>query len=124
MFCCAYILKVMSEEQLKQVWLESGRPGVAKLYPAAARAGIPATRRAIVNFIKAQETRQIFAPPPRSNGRVVSTRIDDTWQADLIDFKKMDDTRNEEYRVVLVVVDVSSRFTGRRPWRPRAWPMS
>ena len=95
----------MSEKQLKQVWLESGRPGIAKLYAAAARAGLPATRRAIVNFIKAQETRQIFAPAPRSNGRVVSTRIDDTWQADLIDFKRMDEKKNEGCRVVSVIVD-------------------
>ena len=70
-----------------------------------------AARRADVDaFVKAQETRQVFAPLPKSNSKVTSTSIDGVWQVDLIDFKQLDATKNDGHRVVLVVIDVFSRF--------------
>ncbi len=80
-----YIFHV--EEELRAVWLEAGRPGADTLYGAALRSGLDVKRQAVQEFVKSQETRQVFAPGPKSSGRVTAARIDDRLQADLIDWK-------------------------------------
>jgi len=105
---------------LRKIWIDSGRPGVEKLYAAAKREGLDVKRAAVSTFIKAQETRQIFAPAPRSTGKVTSTGIDSRWQVDLIDFKQMEATKNNGYRLVLVVSDVFSRFVWAVPIKDKS----
>ena len=100
----------MSEEELRKVWLEAGRPGVDKFYAAALRSRLVVTRKTAQEFVRKQETRQVFAPGPVSSGRVTAARLDDLWQVDLIDWKQMDASKNNGYKNVLVVVDVFSRF--------------
>ena len=100
----------MSEAELRTVWLEAGRPGVDKFYAAALRGGLAIKRKDAQEFVKKQETRQVFAPGPVSSGNVTASRIDDRWQVDLIDWKQMDASKNNGYKNVLVVVDVFSRF--------------
>ena len=100
----------MTDAQLRGVWLDAGRPGIAKLYAAARRKGLDVTLAAARSFVKAQESRQVFAPGPASTGKVTSSRLDDRWQADVIDFKQMDADKNKGMRNALVVVDVFSRF--------------
>ncbi len=54
------------EAQLRRVWIEAGRPGVAKLYTAVRKKGLADVSRADVDaFVKSQETRQVFAPAPK-----------------------------------------------------------
>ncbi len=62
----------------------------------------------------------MFAPGPKSGGRVTATRIDDRWHADLIDWKQMDSSKNEGYKKVLVVVDVFSRFAWAMPMESKS----
>ena len=100
----------MSEEELRAVWLEAGRPGVDKFYAAVLRSGLAIMRQAAQEFVKKQETRQVFAPGPKSGGRVTASRLDDRWQCDLIDWKQMDASKNDGYKYIFVVVDVFSRF--------------
>jgi len=100
----------MTEAQLREVWLDAGRPGIAKLYAAARRKGLDTTLASVRNFVQAQESRQIFAPGPASTGKVTSSRLDDRWQADVIDWKQMDADKNKGMKNTLVVVDVFSRF--------------
>ena len=102
----------MTDAQLRSIWLETGRAGVAKLFAATQRAGLGVKRAAVDAFIKKQETRQVFAPGPKSQGKVTANGLDDTWQADLIDYKQMDASKNSGFKNVLVVVDVFSRY----PW--------
>ena len=98
------------DAQLRTIWIDAGRPGAAKLYAAARKRGLDVKRPAVDAFVKKQETRQVFAPGPKSRGKVTATNIDDRWQIDLIDWKQMDATLNKGFRNVLVVVDVFSRF--------------
>ena len=70
--------------QLRRVWVESGRPGSAKLYAAVQRLGLGIKQAEVRSFVKEQGTRQIFAPIPKGAGKVTSVRLDDKWQADLI----------------------------------------
>ena len=88
----------MSEEELRKVWLEAGRPGVDKFYAATLRSRLVVTRKAAQEFVRKQETRQVFAPGPVSSGRVTAARPDDLWQVDLIDWKQMDASKNNGYK--------------------------
>jgi len=105
--------------QLRTVWDEAGRPGAAKLYDAARRKGLDVSRAAAAAFVKGQETRQVFAPGPRSQGRVTATGVDDRWQVDLIDWKQMDPGKNQGFRNVLIAVDVFSRFAWAVPMKEK-----
>ena len=100
----------MSEEELRAVWVGAGRPGVDKFYAAVLRSGLAIKRQAAQEFVKKQESRQVFAPGPKSGGRVTASRLDDRWQCDLIDWKQMDASKNDGYKYIFVVVDVFSRF--------------
>lgn len=108
------------EAQLRKVWIEAGRPGVAKLYTAARKKGLDVRRAAVDEFVKKQETRQVFAPAPKSQGKVTATNVDDRWQADVIDFKQMDASQNKGFKNVLVVVDVFSRFAWAVPMQSKS----
>ena len=99
------------EARLRTIWVEAGRPGAANLFAAARRQDVDVKRTVVDAFVKSQETRQVFAPGPKSQGKVTANGLDDTWQADLIDYKQMDASKNSGFKNVLVVVDVFSRFT-------------
>ncbi len=108
------------EAQLRKVWIEAGRPGVAKLHTAARRRGLDVRRADVDAFVKKQETRQVFAPAPKSQGKVTATNIDDKWQVDVIDWKQMDAAQNKGFKNVLVVVDVFSRFAWAVPMESKS----
>ena len=96
---------------LRDVWVAAGRPGVAKLRDAAKRQGLAVTVKEAQEFVKGQESAQVFAAPPSSAGKVVSPELNHTWQADLIDYTAKNTHANSGYRFALVVVDVFSRKT-------------
>jgi hypothetical protein len=110
----------MTDAQLRSIWLETGRAGVAKLFAATQRAGLGVRRAAVDAFIKKQETRQVFAPAPRSDGKVTSNTLHGRWQIDLIDFKQFDATKNAGHKNILVVTDVFSRFVWAVPLKDKS----
>ena len=110
----------MTDAQLRKIWLETGRAGVSKLLAAAQREGLGVKRAGVDAFIKKQETRQVFAPAPRSDGKVTSSSLDGRWQIDLIDFKQLDATKNDGHKNVLVITDVFSRFTWAVPLKDKS----
>ena len=71
------------EDQLREVWVEAGRPGAAKLLAAARRQGLDVRKADVDSFVRRQETRQIFAPPPKSKGKVTANGLDDRYHIDL-----------------------------------------
>ena len=110
----------MTDAQLRKIWLETGRAGVSKLLAAAQREGLGAKRAGVDAFIKKQETRQVFAPAPRSDGKVTSNSLVGHWQIDLIDFKQLDATKNDGPKNVLVITDVFSRFVWAVPLKDKS----
>jgi hypothetical protein len=101
----------MTDAELRKVWLDARRPGVARFRAVAQRAGYPLKLAEARQFVEAQGTRQVFVPAPQSKGHVTAARLDDKWQVDLIDFKQADAKENKGMRVALLVTDVFSRFS-------------
>ena len=72
---------------LQAVYDAAGRPGAAKLRDAARRRGLEVSLKQAQDFVRGQSTAQVFAPPPKSGGKVTSPQLNERWQADLMDFK-------------------------------------
>ena len=96
--------------QLRLIWQSAGRPGQAKLRKAAKRKGLNVTVKQASDFVRGQAVSQVFAPPPRSNGKVTAPELNSRWQLDLIDYKTQSPEKNDGYRLVLLAVDIFSRF--------------
>ena len=100
---------------LQAVYDAAGRPGAAKLRDAARRRGLDVTLKEAQDFVRGQSTAQVFAPPPKSQGKVTSPELNRRWQADLMDFKAQDPENNKGYRAALLVVDIFSRYAYAEP---------
>ena len=75
---------------LQAIYNISGRPGAAKLRDAARRRGLNVSLKEAQNFVRGQSAAQVFAAPPKSDGKVTSPELNQRWQADLLDFKQQD----------------------------------
>ena len=96
--------------QLRVIWQAAGRPGQAKLRDAAARKGLNLSVKQAADFVRAQLRAQVFSPAPRSSGKVTSPELNERWQCDLVDYKTKSPEKNGGNRLILVCVDVFSRF--------------
>ena len=92
-------------EALATLSRELGHPGANKLYLAAQRRGLDVSRNIVNAFVRQQSDRQVLAPRPKYEGKIVATSVNDRWAADLIDYAR----RRREYRYVLLVQDIFSR---------------
>ena len=108
--------KKTMQAQLKQLWIESGRQGADKLYNKAIREGLDVKRKAVQEFVKSQESAQVFQPRIKSEGKVVATGPMKTWQIDIVDFKQFDSNTNNGFKYILVAIDIFDR-------RMRATPL-
>ena len=70
-------------------------------------------------FVKAQPAAQVFAPVPRSTGKVTSPALNHVWQADLIDYSAKNPDSNNGFRFALVVIDVFSRKAFSEPLKTK-----
>jgi len=104
---------------LKEIYEAAGRPGVAKFRDAAKRRGVQLTVKQARDFVQAQSVAQVFAPAPRSEGKVTSPELNARWQADLVDYKTRSPEKNEGHRLILVVIDVFSRFLYAEPLKTK-----
>ena len=105
--------------ELRLLWQRSGRPGAAKLRDAAKRQGINLTVKEVREFIVGQAASQVFQPAPRSEGRVTSPELNARWQADLIDYKARSPEKIDGYRLVLICIDIFSRFVYAEPLKTK-----
>ena len=102
-------------DALKALSKDLGYPSGDKLWRAVERKGLQVTRPEVLAYAQAQGQRQIFAARPKYNGKIVGTRINDRWAADLIDYttkpsRGNDDPPSQEpYQYILIVQDVFSR---------------
>ena len=108
------------QAQLKQLWVESGRQGADKLYNKAIREGLDVKRKDVQEFVKSQESAQVFQPRIKSEGKVVATGRMKTWQIDIVDFKQFDSKANKGFKYILVAVDIFDRRMKATPLKTKA----
>jgi len=111
----AVMADVQQHEHLKQRIAALNRdlnyPGAARLQRALAKEGIRARVEDIrENLTSTQGSRQVLRPPPKYEGEIASSRLDDRWAADMISFvanPAKDDGATWVH--VLLVQDIFSR---------------
>ena len=99
-------------EQVRQVFQELNRPGIARLRTALEARGIRASYNEVASVVKGDESKQLFAPRQRYEGHVTSSRLDERWAADLIDYTAQP---SPPYTHILVVQEIFSRKIFARP---------
>ena len=105
-------------EALQALSAELGYPSADKLWKAAIRRKLSVTKPDVREFVKSQSARQVFAARPKYDGKVVASRINERWAADLIDYTatpskaggKSDASDKEKpYKYILIAQDIYSR---------------
>jgi hypothetical protein len=94
-------------EALDALARELAYPGAERLYRAAERRGLGIPRSIVNAYVRTQSHRQVLAPRPRYNGKVVATGINDRFAADLIHYSTR--TTKGGYQYILIVQDIFSR---------------
>ena len=101
-------------EQVRQVFEELDRPGISRLKTALRARGIGASDAEIGSVVRGDESKQLFAPRQRYEGRIASSNLNERWAADLIDYTAQP---SPPYTHILVVQDIFSRKVYARPLR-------
>ena len=99
-------------EQVRQVFQELNRPGIARLRTALGARGINASYDEVSSVVRGDEAKQLFAPRQRYEGRVASSNLNERWAADLIGFTAQP---SPPYTHILVAQDIFSRKVYARP---------
>ena len=98
------------KETLEKLYKDLNYPSVDVFLRAIKKKGIAARRSDVEEFVKSRSERQILAPPPKYEGNIVSSDINDRWAADLISYVSQPATfKKVEYKYVLTVQDLFSR---------------
>ena len=109
----------MELAELRLIWQGAGRPSAAKLRIAAQKRGLDITLKKATEFLKQQPVNQIFAPPPKSDGKITSPELNSRLQVDLLDFKARSPEKNDGFRAVLLCVDIFSRYLYTEPLKTK-----
>ena len=72
-------------DQVRQVFEELNRPGINRLKTALRARGIGASDAEVGSVVRGDESKQLFAPRQRYEGRIASSDLNERWAADLID---------------------------------------
>ena len=95
--------------QLAELSAELGAPGVERLFTAARKRGINATRKDVRNLASVRGETQIFRPLPRAEGKTATHGPRDSrFMMDLLDQRVNPSSAGEKYAIILV--EVFSRY--------------
>ena len=72
-------------DPVRRLFEDLNQPSEARLKQALRARGIRSTDEEVANIVKGSTAEQVFAPKPRSEGKVVSTHKNARWAADLVD---------------------------------------
>lgn len=106
-------------DRLKTIQLKIGNVGVDQLYNEAKKQKVEGiSREALKLFLSTHESKQLFKPLPESKGKTASEGQQFRVQMDLIDLKYSPSRfrgKGPQFRYILVVIDVMSRFVWTAP---------
>ena len=74
-------------QQAKALAVEMQWPGARQLWMAIRRKGLDVTKKVVEELVKARGEKQIFAAPPKAQGKSFAEDVDVRWQMDLADRK-------------------------------------
>ena len=92
---------------VEEVYRELNYPSKRKLALALHARQIPFTGEQLEELTRTSAMRQIFAPPPKYEGKVTSARMNERWQADLANMTSKPGGGGEDH--ILFVMDIFTR---------------
>ncbi len=92
---------------IEEVYEELNYPTKRKLALALNARRIPFTGAQLTELTRKSDVRQIFAPPPKYEGKVTSAHMDERWQADLANMTSKPGANGEDH--ILFVMDIFTR---------------
>ena len=95
-----------SANEILELYDELNFPSAAKLRAALLKKGYRARMKDVEAFVKAQTPTQLFAKGPKYRGRIISSRVNERWALDFIDFTAEPDGA---LKYILLVQDIHSR---------------
>ena len=100
----------MDNANLSRIYDDAGRPGARLFRTAARRQGVAISMQQSQEFVSRQSEAQTLQARLPSDGKVVSARTDSRWQVDLIDYSKRNAAKNFNFKYLLTVIDIFSKF--------------
>ena len=73
-------------DEILELYDELNFPSAPKLRAALLKKGYRARLKDVEAFVKAQTPTQLFAKGPRYRGHIISSRVNERWAMDFIDF--------------------------------------
>ena len=95
-----------SAAEILELYDELNFPSAAKLRAALLKKGYRARVKDVEAFVKAQTPTQLFAKGPTYRGHIISSRVNERWALDFVDFTAEPDGR---LKYILLVQDIHSR---------------
>jgi len=103
-------------ELMAKLFRDSGYPSTQVFYNQLKRKGIPVTLKMVTEFTKSVSARQVSAPGPKFQGKIVAFDINHKWATDCISFvSRPVKTNDGEMKYVLICQDIFSRKIWTRP---------
>ena len=96
-----------ADELLLEIYDELNFPGTKAFLKDLRKRGIAAREEDVRDFVQAQSEQQIQAAGPAYKGSVYSTKLDDRWVVDLIDYTSQPVGKTTH---VLIAQDIFSRL--------------
>ena len=95
-----------SADEILELYDELNFPSAPKLRAALLKKGYRARMKDVEAFVKAQTPTQLFAKGPKYRGHIISSRVNERWALDFIDFAAEPDGA---LKYSLLVQDIHSR---------------
>ena len=93
-------------DEILELYDELNFPSAAKLRAALLKKGYRARMKDVEAFVKAQTPTQLFAKGPKYRGHIISSRVNERWALDFVDFTAEPDGALKH---ILFVQDIHSR---------------
>ena len=99
-----------SADEILELYDELNFPSAPRLRAALLKKGYRARLKDVEAFVKAQTPAQLFAKGPRYRGHIISSRVNERWAMDFIDFKaEPDGEGTDALKHIMLVQDIHSR---------------
>ena len=93
-------------EEILELYEDNNFPSATKLRAALIKQGYKARINDVESFIKSQTPTQLFANAPTYRGKIITSKPNERWVVDFIDFTA---DPSGEYKYILLVQDIFSR---------------